>query len=130
MEEPKKPVTGQGVPDGDGGSLEREDKKDNLTRENNDVSEGLTENTNEDIKPLGNEIDLDDTATDNISVPSKDNSLGNDSDNGRDNESVEGALNNPAIKVESGQSFSMLKYFNIEFHDSEDEIEKLAVRLQ
>jgi hypothetical protein len=120
MEETKKPRTGAGVPDGDGGSLEREDKKDNLVREENDVNEGMAESSDQDIKHLGNENETDDADPDNLTLPERENSLGSDSDNRRDNESIEGALNNPGVKISSGGNFSMLKYFNIEFYDSED----------
>lgn len=114
MDETKKPVSGVGVPDGDGGSIEREDKKDNLTRENNSADD-MTKDE-EEINPLEDEGDWAENPDENNLVTAKrGNSLGNDSDNRRENESIEGALNNPGVVISGGSNFSMLKYFNIEF---------------
>jgi hypothetical protein len=117
MEQTTKTTAGIGVPDGDGGSIEREDavelENENL---NDDTDEMDEEDDDEDIDPAEDEGDWDE----NPAVAQKQNSLGNDSDNRRDNESIEGAFNNPGVRASGGDSYSMLKYFNIEFHDSED----------
>lgn len=116
MEENKNPVTGVGVPDGDGGSLEREDKKDNLTRENNSSDDDMMEDE-EDVNPLEDEGDwAENPDAESVNATEKGNSLGNDSDNGREKESIEGALNNPGVNFAGTANFSMLKYFNIEFN--------------
>ncbi len=122
MNETKDPVTGIGVPDGDGGSIERDDSQKNLipdedidkgmNEDDMDVSEDDEKDDNSDVTPLGNDDDL--------GTPQRANSLGNDSDNRRDNESIEGAMNNPGVRATGGGNFSMLKYFNIEFYESEE----------
>lgn len=115
MEDTKKPVTGIGVPDGDGGSLEREEKKDNLTREDKSTDDGMLEKDDEEINPLEDEGDwAENPDENNLATADRANSLGNDSDNRRENESIEGALNNSGV-ITGGSNFSMLKYFNIEF---------------
>ncbi|MBS1493770.1 MAG: hypothetical protein JST55_09675 [Bacteroidetes bacterium] len=114
MEQTEKSKAGVGVPDGDGGSIEREDS---VELENENLSDDTSEDTDdEDVNPAEDEGDWDE----NPAVAQKQNSLGFDSSNRRNNESIEGAMNNPGVRVSGGDSFSMLKYFNIEFHDVED----------
>lgn len=120
MEETSKAVTGIGVPDGDGGSLEREERKDELTTEENEDTAVETNEDDEDINPLEDEGDWAENPDENGLTTARGNSLGNDSDNRRDNESVEGALNNPGVIASGGGNVSMLKYFNIEFYESEE----------
>ena len=115
MEKNKKPVTGIGVPDGDGGSLEREEGRDKLTRENKNTVPQV-EKDDEEVNPLEDEGDwAENPDAETINTAEKGNSLGNDSVNTRDNESIEGAFNNSGVIVAGGGNFSMLKYFNIEF---------------
>lgn len=114
MEDTKKTVSGIGVPDGDGGSIEREDKKDNLTRENNSTDDGILEE--DEVNPLEDEGDwAENPDAETVNTTEKGNSLGNGSDNRRENERVEGALNNPGVIISEVSNYSMLKYFNIEF---------------
>ncbi|MBN8570684.1 MAG: hypothetical protein J0M18_13745 [Ignavibacteria bacterium] len=116
MVETLKPVSGIGVPDGDGGSLEREERTDELTTEETQESAVETDEDDEEINPLEDEGDW----AENGLTAARGNSLGNDSDNRRDNESIEGSLNNSGVKASGGGNVSMLKYFNIEFYESED----------
>lgn len=118
MEPTKKSTAGIGVPDGDGGSIEREDA---VELENENLNDDTNEDTNEDnddedVNPAEDEGDWDE----NPAVAQKQNSLGFDSSNHRESESIEGSLNNPGVRVSGGDSYSMLKYFNIEFHEAED----------
>lgn len=120
MEETIKAVTGIGVPDGDGGSLEREERKDELTTEENEDAAVEVDEDEEDINPLEDEGDWAENPDENGLTAARGNSLGNDTDNRRDNESIEGALNNPGVIASGGGNVSMLKYFNIEFYESEE----------
>ena len=120
MEETIKAVTGIGVPDGDGGSLEREERKDELTTDENEDAAVEVDEDEEDINPLEDEGDWAENPDENDLTTARGNSLGNDTDNRRDNESIEGALNNPGVKASGGGNVSMLKYFNIEFYESEE----------
>ena len=120
MEETIKAVTGIGVPDGDGGSLEREERKDELTTEENEDAAVEVDEDEEDINLLEDEGDWAENPDENGLTAARGNSLGNDTDNRRDNESIEGALNNPGVIASGGGNVSMLKYFNIEFYESEE----------
>ncbi len=120
MEETSKAVTSIGVPNGDGGSLEREERKDELTTEENEDAAVEVDEDEEDINPLEDEGDWAENPDENGLTAARGNSLGNDTDNRRDNESIEGALNNPGVIASGGGNVSMLKYFNIEFYESEE----------
>lgn len=115
MEDNKKTVSGEGVPDEDGGSIEREDKKEKLNGENS-PDDGIMEEEDE-VNPLEDEGDwAENPDAESVNTAVNGNSLGNDSDNRRDNEGIEGALNNPGVNFAGTANFSMLKYFNIEFN--------------
>ena len=120
MEETIKAVTGIGVPDGDGGSLEREERRDEITTEENEETTVEVDEDEVDINPLEDEGDWAENPDENGLTAARGNSLGNDTDNRRDNESIEGALNNPGVIASGGGNVSMLKYFNIEFYESEE----------
>ena len=120
MEETSKAVTSIGVPNGDGGSLEREERKDELTTEENEDAAVEVDEDEEDINLLEDEGDWAENPDENGLTAARGNSLGNDTDNRRDNESIEGALNNPGVIASGGGNVSMLKYFNIEFYESEE----------
>lgn len=105
ISELKKSKNSQGVPDGDGGSIERED----ALKRNNDRIEKVEDN--EDENPLEDEGDW---ANNPNELPSS-NSINSDSET-RNGESIEGAMNNPGVRTST--RFNS-KDYGVVFLDSE-----------
>lgn len=103
MEENKE-IKGIGVPDGDGGSIERENRRDTITKERDD--EAMLEND------LNDENEDDDDDWDG-------GELENEDEDDRDNESVDGAMNNPGVRVSSGGNFLSFNNLGVEFFEAE-----------
>jgi len=119
-----KPKVGVGVPDGDGGSIEKDDADKDKQEEGENLEHAdlqTNDESEEEENPLEDEGDWSEKPNeDDLAAASRSNSLGNDTDNRRENESIEGAINNPGVQVSGGENFTMLKYFGIEFYDSEE----------
>jgi len=111
MEQKDKEIKGIGVPDGDGGSVERENRKDSLTQEQEDDS--MLENDLDDE----NDDEEEDSDWDGGRIQTEPASLGNREDE-RENESIEGAMNNPGVRTSSGGTTLSFNNLGVEFYDS------------
>jgi hypothetical protein len=114
MEQKDKEIKGIGVPDGDGGSIERENRKDSLTQDSQDDS--MLENDLDEENEEEDDED-DDSDWDGGRIQTETNTLGNREDE-KENESIEGAMNNPGVKLSSGGSTLSFNNLGVEFYDS------------
>ncbi len=111
------PKKGKGVSDGDGGSIERDDalETEEQTEKGNENEE--REEDDEDENPLEDEGDW--ANNPNELTVARGNSLGNELDTKRENESGEIVMNNPRVRIEERRARFNQQDYGVVFLDSD-----------